>query len=163
MKALAETAIATTRNTIAMLEQQHLVAKYGLSLPSIPVSAVADKSQVTAGTAALSRQSPSAPPEIHRKMSDCLEIDTFDSSILSSNEVFVELAWKVDVKNACDHLFALRVTFTIYDKDEFELDSDIEDITVPPTGIGKARGKMLVSPPGKARRMARQGAKLSIR
>lgn len=57
----------------------------------------------------------------------------------------------------------MRVTFTIYDKDEFELDSDSEEIYVPGKGTGKARGKMLVSPPEKARRMARQGASLSLR
>jgi hypothetical protein len=77
--------------------------------------------------------------------------------------VFTELAWKVDVFNSCTEAFSVRVTFTIYDKDEFELESDFEDVYVPAGGTGKARGKMLVSPPEKARRMARQGASLSLR
>lgn len=77
--------------------------------------------------------------------------------------MFTELAWKVDVSNSCAEPFNVRVTFTIYDKDEFELDSDSEDVYVPAMGTGKARGKMLVGPPEKARRMARQGANLSLR
>ena len=83
--------------------------------------------------------------------------------MLSSNDVFTELAWKADVTNSCSQPFSVRVNFTIYDKDEFELDSDSEDVLVPPSGVGKARGKMLVSPPEKARRMARQGVSLSAR
>lgn len=76
--------------------------------------------------------------------------------------MFTELAWKVDVSNSCAEAFRIRVTFTVYDKDEFELDSDSEYVYVPAGGIGKARGKMLVSPPEKARRMAKQGASLSL-
>lgn len=77
--------------------------------------------------------------------------------------MFTELAWKVDVSNSCTEAFSVRVTFTIYDKDEFELDSESEDVYVSAGGTGKARGKMLVNPPEKARRMARQGVSLSLR
>jgi hypothetical protein len=70
---------------------------------------------------------------------------------------------KADVANSCAEAFSVRVNFTIFDKDEFELDSDSEDVLVPANSIGKARGKMLVSPPEKARRMARQGVSLSAR
>lgn len=55
----------------------------------------------------------------------------------------------------------MRVVFSLYDKDEFELDSDSKSLHVPASSTGKARGKMLVSPPEKARRMARHGVNLS--
>jgi hypothetical protein len=54
------------------------------------------------------------------------------------------------------------VVFTIYDKSEFELDNDTQNVYVPANGVGKARGKMLVSPPEKARRMAKQGVTMSL-
>lgn len=161
VQAMAETTVATARNTLAMLEQQYFIAKYGLAIPPAPteISAAAEsRSKPT-----LSSQTVPVSEGPRRKgPKDCLKIETFDSSVLSTNDVFTELAWKVDVSNSCAQAFNVRVTFTIYDKDEFELDSDFEDIYVPAPGTGKARGKMLVSPPEKAQRLARQGASLSM-
>lgn len=162
VEAMSETAVATARNTLAMLEQQFFIAKYGLVMPPAPaeIAAAAETRSKTTST------SPAAPaPEVQSRQGagDCLKIETFDSSVLSANDVFTELAWKVDVSNSCAQPFNVRVTFTIFDKDEFELDSDYEDVYVPAMGTGKARGKMLVNPPEKARRMARQGASLSLR
>lgn len=159
VKALSESTYATATNTLAMLEQQYFVAKYGIPAPNpteVSVRASTDQSATSQPV-----QGPAGNNEAS-KPKDCLKIDTFDSSVLSTNSVYTELAWKVDVANSCAETLAVRVTFTIYDKDEFELDSDHENIAVPPNGIGKARGKMLVSPPEKARRMARQGAALSL-
>ena len=82
--------------------------------------------------------------------------------MLDSNNSFTELAWKVDVASTCKEPYRVRVRFVIMDKDDFELDDDTETILVPAGGIGNARGKMLVSPPEKARRMAVQGARLSV-
>ncbi|MGH9363797.1 MAG: hypothetical protein ACRD1B_00830, partial [Thermoanaerobaculia bacterium] len=39
VQALSETTVATARNTLAMLEQQYVVAKYGLTLPTPPSAA----------------------------------------------------------------------------------------------------------------------------
>ena len=91
---------------------------------------------------------------------DCLKIDTYDSSSLSSNSTFIEMAWKVDVSNSCQEAFAVKVIFKLYDKDDFELDTDTEALRIEGNSVGKARGKMLVSPPEKARRMATQGVGL---
>lgn len=159
VKALSESTVATATNSLAMLEQQYFIAKYGLAMPTIsqPTGAAA------AAPAAPARRPAAGPAATGSKGADCLKIDTFDSSVLSSNDVFTELAWKADVTNSCSEPFNVRVNFTIYDKDEFELESDSEDVLVPPNGVGKARGKMLVSPPEKARRMARQGVSLSGR
>lgn len=161
VQAMAETAVATNRNTLAMLEQQYFIAKYGLAMPPVPAEGCAEAKSKT--TAASSPAAPTVGAPSQKGAGDCIKIETFDSSVLSTNDVFTELAWKVDVSNSCNESFSVRVTFTIYDKDEFELDSDSEDVYVPAMGTGKARGKMLVSPPEKARRMARQGASLSLR
>jgi hypothetical protein len=159
VKALSESTAATATNSLAMLEQQYFIAKYGLAMPS-PTPAAASAGSAPASQARRAAVTPAAGGS---KAADCLKIETFDSSVLSSNDVFTELAWKADVTNTCSEAFSVRVNFTIYDKDEFELDSDSEDVLVPASGVGKARGKMLVSPPEKARRMARQGVSLSAR
>lgn len=152
VKAMAETSVATARNTLAMLEQQYFIAKYGLAMPPIPSGRT---------PASKSEPVPTAPSE--QRAGDCLKIETIDSSIVTSNDMYTELAWKVDISNSCERPFGVRVTYTIYDKDEFKLDSDSENVYVPAKGTGKARGKMLVHPPEKARRMERQGASLSLR
>lgn len=160
VQALSETTFVTATNTLAMLEQQYFVAKYGLATPT-PTGDSPQASKPAPPASAGSANPGSGTSD--SKPSNCLKIDTFDSSVLSANDTFTELAWKVDVINSCGEPFSVRVTFTISDKDEFELDSDHEDISVPANGIGKARGKMLVNPPEKARRMAKQGASISIR
>ncbi len=95
-------------------------------------------------------------------LADCLKLQGLDSSVLDSNNVFVELAWKVDVASTCKKPYRVQVRFVISDKDDFELADDTKTIVVPAGGIGNARGKMLVSPPEKARRMTMQGASLSL-
>jgi hypothetical protein len=141
-----------------MLEQQYFVAKYGIAAPN-PANPVSQQS----GSAATAIAKAPAEASAGAKPCECLKIETFDSSVLRTNSVCTELAWKIDVTNSCAEPFTVRATLTIYDKDEFELDSDHHDIAVPANGVGKARGTMLVSPPDKARRMVRQGAGLSIR
>lgn len=157
VQALALSTQVTAENTLAMLEQQRLAAEYGFAIPEIQAAPGASAPVLTAPATA----SPAPSPQPSAR--DCLEIASFDSSVLSSNDVFTELAWKVDVDNSCDRDLGVRVTFAIYDDDDFELDSDSEDVFAPSNGTGKARGKMLVSPPEKARRITRQGASISLR
>ena len=161
VQAMAETSVATTRNTLAMLEQEYFAAKYGLPIP-FGTGGVGVATQSDEKSESSTRPTGQAPaPHEQPRVSECLKIETFDSSVLSTNDVYTELAWKVDVTNSCAEPFGTRVTFTVLDKDDFELDSDSEDMYVPANGSAKARGKMLVSPPEKARRMAKQGAGLS--
>ena len=119
VQAMAETTYNTAGNTLAMLEQQYFIAKYGMAAPNPPpaVSGVSGSTAITSPKTAAPLSGAASKPR------DCLKIATFDSSVLSTNSVYTELAWKVDVDNACAEPFTVRVTFTIYDKDEFELDS----------------------------------------
>ncbi len=161
VKAVADMSVATIRSTLAILDQQYLISKYGIATPALP-SSPSVTAQAGSRAATKDVQTHSGPEHQPAEASKgCLKIATFDSSVLSTNDVFTELAWKVDVSNSCDQSFEVRVTFKIYDKDDFELDSDSKDVYVAARDTGKARGKMLVSPPGKARRMAKQGATIS--
>ena len=148
VRAMALSTLATARTTLAMLEQRYFSAEYGLTTPvpssppttpSVPATAAGDPAN------------------------DCLKIEDFDSSVLSRNDVFVELAWRINVANSCAQQFRVSANFSIYDSDDFELDSDDETVLVPANGTAIARGKMLVSPPSKAQRMSKQGASLSMR
>jgi hypothetical protein len=160
VQAMAITNVVTSENTLTLLEQQYEVAKFGLAIPVAVDSAPA---QEKAGTVAAAN-APSVPtaPEPSDNPKECLKFEGLDSSVLSSNDVFTELAWKVDVVNSCAEPYSVKVVFTIYDKSEFELDNDTQNVYVPSNGVGKARGKMLVSPPEKARRMAKQGVTMSL-
>jgi hypothetical protein len=46
-----------------------------------------------------------APAPATDSASSCLKIQTFDSSVLSRNDVFTELAWKADLQNTCSRDF----------------------------------------------------------
>lgn len=150
--AMSLSAVATQRNTLAMLEQRYFAAKYGLATPMPTASPEAGIS---------SGATPAAPAS--NPTADCLDIEDFDSSVLDRNNTFVELAWRVNVMNSCGQPFQVSVSFSIYDSEDFELDSDNETVLVPANGTGIARGTMLVSPPSKAQRMSKQGAALSLR
>ena len=152
VQAMALSAVATQRNTLAMLEQKYFSAEYGLAAPMPTASPEAG----VAGGA-----TPVAPPS--NPAADCLKIEDFDSSVLDRNNSFVELAWRVNVTNSCGQPFQVSANFSIYDSNDFELDSDDEVVLVPANGTGVARGTMLVNPPSKAERMSKQGASLSLR
>jgi hypothetical protein len=160
VQAMALASVTTAQTTLAMLEQQHFVAKYGLALPSAPSDIPAAPEPKTASASIVAASSAGTP--IQQGARDFLKIETFDSTILRTNNVFTELSWKVDVSNSSDQPSRVEVTFTIYDKDDFKLDSDSENVYVPAMGTGKARGIMLISPPEKARRMAKRGASLRV-
>ena len=152
VRAMTLSAVATQRNTLAMLEQRYFSAEYGLATPMPTASPEADNA---------SGANPAAP--VSNPAADCLYTEDFDSSVLDSNNTFVELAWRVNVANSCEQPFQVSVNFNIYDSDDFELDSDDETVLVPANGTGVARGTMLISPPSKAQRMSKQGASLSLR
>lgn len=152
VQAMALSAVATQRNTLAMLEQRYFTAEYGLATP-VP----------TASTTASAGGAAAPAPPANNPAADCLKIEDFDSSVLDRNDTFVELAWRVNVTNSCEQPFQVEANFSIYDSDDFELDSDDEVVLVPANGAGVARGTMLVSPPSKASRMSKQGASLNLR
>ena len=163
VKSMAEMAVATNLSSLAMLQQQYLIAQYGIALPTGQGSSTA---VVAAPAAATTTASAAIAPKTERSTTaatkSCVRIDTYDSSVLSSNEVFVELAWKADIANSCDVPAQVRVTFVIFDKDDFELDSDSKSLLIGAHDVGNARGKMLVSPLEKAHRMTKQGVSMKI-
>jgi hypothetical protein len=150
--AMSLTTLETMRQTLGLLEQRRVSLKYGMLQPGAPVANAGGKETL-----------PIAAPASGPTVAGCLKIQTVDSSVLSTNTVYTELAWKIDVTNSCATPFGVRAVFKIFDKDDFELDSASQDIFVAANGIENVRGRMLVSPPEKAARMTRQGATVSSR
>lgn len=153
--ALSLSTLETLRQTLALLEQRRVILKYGAE--QLQAAIPTGRGATTSGAV------PVAEGNRGPNAAGCLKIQSFDSSVLSTNNVFTELAWKVDVVNTCATPLNVHAIFKIFDKDDFELDSASQDVYIPVNGIGNARGRMLVSPPEKARRMTKQGASLSVR
>jgi hypothetical protein len=157
-QAMSLATLATLRQTQAMLEQKQLSLKFGLP----QYVGFMDANRAAAPATPPAASVPVAHPALNMTPSQtCLKIQTFDSSVLSTNNVYMELAWKVDVENSCAAPASARAHFTILDKDDFELDTTSESIFVPGNAIAHAGGKMLVSPIEKAKRLAKQSAALS--
>ena len=148
VRAMAQSTAATASNTLAMLEQQYFAAKYGIpiALPAGPTRSV-----------------PSAPtPAVGENPEKCLEITDFGSSVVSSNPVYSELAWKVDIASSCRESYKVEVRYKIRDKDDFQLEEAIERISVSAGGVGKARGIIFVLLE-KVPRMDKEGATIRVR
>ena len=142
--ALALTNVMTQRQTVAMLHQAAIAARYGLTVPKIDATTLQRTERVRPQQPRSSEKPPDSPKMVAAR--DCLKVAEYGSRLLDYNEVFAKVAWKVNIQNSCDKPFYVSVRFALQDVDEFELDSDTETIAVPPSGVGKARGQMLVSP-----------------
>ncbi len=55
VKAMAESEVATIRNTLAMLEQQYIIAKYGLAIPAISSESTTATPKIVADTEPISK------------------------------------------------------------------------------------------------------------
>jgi len=79
----------------------------------------------------------------------------------SGNPTYVELTWKVDIRNSCDRTYSGQVTFAIYDASDFKLDQDSERVSVSAHGTAKVRG-IMTTPYEKAKKMKRADATASL-
>lgn len=151
VQAMALSTVYARKMTVAMLEQGALSVRYGLAIPPMPVTGVTEQPESS------SKKSPltSTKQGVNFDAAKCVKLENFDSSILSENSVYTEVAWKADISSSCAQPLRVRVRFSLLDKDEFELDSDNADVVVNQGETGKARGKILLGPPEKAARMAR--------
>jgi hypothetical protein len=95
VQAMALMTVVTITNTIASLEQQHTTAKYGLAVPSAASAVAAAQRTTASSTTATRAASKNDPKGAVEKPNDCLKIDTFDSSVLQTNDTYTELASKV--------------------------------------------------------------------
>ncbi len=161
VRALALSTVATQQQTVAMLKQAALAARYGLAVPAARPSK--GREAISGSLVRKTKDGSQSGTDVSRPSAkDCLKIADYGSTTLDTNRSFSEIAWKVDISNRCDRAFRVRVRFTLQDEAEYELDDDRKTIIVPKNGVGKARGKMLVSPPSKAARVKFMGVSYTV-
>ena len=147
------------KQTVAMLTHAALATRYGLPTPTFEQGVSALEKGISRKITP--RSEPAGQSQTVR-VKDCLEVADFGSRLLDYNRVFAKVAWKVDIANSCDLAFAVRVRFALQDAEEYEVDHDTKDIRIPPNGIGKARGDMLVSPSEGYKRVEFNGVSFTL-
>ncbi len=95
-------------------------------------------------TATAEDESPPAPAATAPPKVNCVTLGDLRSKVVSKGGAYWQLAWKTDVTNSCDQSVQARATFTVYDGDDFKLDSDTERVTLAPSAVTKIRGKMML-------------------
>ncbi len=130
VRAMAVSTVATTSQTLAMLEQRTLAAKYGL--PQY-VGAAGSTAPETSPT-------PAAAPS-----KKALEITDIDARVTESNSTWSKFAWKLTVRNRSDSPQRLDATIEFQDKDGFVVDDDRErGLVVPANDEATFTGYTLV-------------------
>src|SRR5215831_4908881 len=150
--------------------------KGGVVLRDVPCSAPAPDQQPPAQP--LSPDEPPRPrkeavPPSHKRApsparqtseprsSHCLSVQGVKAQTQSHDQLAVELAWEVAVRNRCKQSASGMLTFTIYGSRNLVLDSESTKIMVSADGVGTIHGIMRVSRE-KMRRMSKYDAKLSM-
>jgi hypothetical protein len=154
VQALSLSTVATTRYTLAMLEQKRLALKYGL--PQY-IGFRSDETPPASPQASVPL-APTQPAEIRR-----WSIVEVDSRVTESNDSWWRFAWKLTIRNEASTDRSFNATVEFQDGDGFVIDSASEyNLSVPANGDRTFTGYKLVSLPG-ASRVARTNAKLSPR
>lgn len=122
--ALKASTVATQENTLAMLRQQYVMAKYGLVTPTAkPIaespSGSQEKTQAnsTVDAAPLESPIPKAKP---------FEIVDVDSRVTEANSSWSKYAWKLTIRNMTADALALEAVIEFLDADGFVVDDDRE-------------------------------------
>ena len=156
-QAMLVSALATTKHTLAMLEQKRLALMY--SLPQF--IGFADKlvPAATSSATGSNRQTPATKPSEQQRS---WEIVAIDSRVTESNDTWWKFAWKLTIRNKGTAPVLLRGTIEFKDKDGFVVDDDeTEVMSVPAGGEQTFTGYALVTT-ASARAVANVGAKVGV-
>jgi hypothetical protein len=116
VQALSLAALATTRQTEALLDQKRLALKYELPVYAT-VGATAIRQANSAGAV-------TASPATKRDAERLWEIVSIDTRITESNNVWSRFAWKLTLENRADDVQRVNATIEFQDKDGFVVDTD---------------------------------------
>jgi hypothetical protein len=124
--AMALSTLATSRQTLAMLEQKRLAIKYGMPqfIGFAETIAASGSASTTPPRANAPKIAPAAGDPL--KPSGLFEIVDIDSRVTESNETWSKFAWKLTVKNKSSQTLAFDATIEFLDSDGFVIDDDSE-------------------------------------
>lgn len=149
VKAMILSQISTIKNTIAMLEQRKLTAKYG-----IPLFAFAKEEPAT--TQIKEESVPEVPPVSKTEV----EIIDVDAKVTESNPTWWKYAWRLTIKNSSSSPIVLDATIDFQDKDGFIVDDDTEYNIYVPAGEQKTFTGYQLIDASVARNVAKIAAKV---
>ncbi len=117
--ALAQSTVATQEQTLAMLNQRYLSAKYGLASPKLE-----GRGSGTSGDAASSDHIQDTPPTRDRGQSASkrFEIIDVDTRVTESNDSWSKFAWKLTLRNLTDQPATFDAVVEFQDSDGFVVD-----------------------------------------
>ena len=142
VRAMHLSTLATSQQTLAMLEQKRLALKFGLpqfiGFANASASSPADAPTPPAGKPA------AGAPQANQK--GLFEIVAIDSRITESNRVWSRFAWKLTIRNHDKVAHTFNATIEFQDSEGFVVDDDDEyGLTVPPGSEQVFTGFDLVS------------------
>lgn len=121
--ALKASTVATQENTLAMLRQQYVMAKYGLVTPTAkPISESSGPQEKPQAGSAID----AAPPESQIPKAKLFEIVDVDSRVTEANSSWSKYAWKLTIRNMTADALALEAVIEFLDADGFVVDDDRE-------------------------------------
>jgi len=157
IQSLSLTTAATTRHSLAMLEQKRLALKF--ALPQFIGFA-----QAPAGPAVGASVAPATPaqPATSTAPADLFAIVAIDARVTETNDVWSRYAWKLTLRNRDSGPHTFDVTIEFQDKDGFVVDDDNEyGLTVPANAEQTFTGYDLVGS-SVAGKVARTNAKVQM-
>ncbi len=113
VQAMALSTVATSRQSLVMLQQQRLALTYGL--PQYVGAASAEASSVPA-------TAPAAAPD----EASSVEIVSIDARVTESNSTWSRFAWILKIRNSSNQPRQFNATIEFQDADGFVIDTDDE-------------------------------------
>jgi len=110
VKAMIASQICTIKNTIAMLEQKKMIAKYGIPIPALQVEKPTAKSSA--------EPSPPATSE--------LEIVDVQTRVTESNPSWWKYAWRLIIRNQSSSAIVFDAIIEWQDEEGFVIDDDTQ-------------------------------------
>lgn len=130
--AMAASTVATSENTLAMLQQEYLAAKYGFSIPTVG----AHSSTGPRGTdhqESTSMETPSLDDSPAESAGD-FQIVGVDAKVTERNDSWSKFAWQLTLKNNSAATIRVDATIEFLDSDGFVVEDDREYGLVLPGG-----------------------------
>lgn len=121
--------VAMQEQTLAMLRQAQLAAKYGLALPVVLPADIDEEPDLAGGIDALAETAPEVPT------SPAFEIVSVDGRVTEANDSWSRFAWRLTVRNLSERSVSFDATIEFLDADGFVVDDDRE------YGLGLAAGE----------------------
>ena len=153
--AMKQTNLVTEEQSLALLRQSFLEAKYGLFYPVTELAQLASTSEGKSTPSAASGPiRPSDDQQVDRVMRPSeppasttpkVEILNIDAKITERNSVWSKFSWQLTVRNLTENSIRFRASIEFLDSDGFVVDDDSESqLVLDPYSEGTFRGYALV-------------------